>query len=88
LSHRKIEILFGNEILLEKSFGENKANLKIICENQLLNFYVNDNLILENIDMKPLSTEAAGGFVGNTIGFYKIGDKNFDNFKNFEVCYI
>ena len=84
LSENKIEIYFGYEILSEMPYDESKSNLKITCENQLLSFYVNKNLILENVEMNPLSTEIAGGFVGNTIGIYKTGESIFDCFKRFK----
>ena len=78
-----IEILFGKKVLLKSEFKENKADLKIICENQKLDFYVNDNLILENSPMDELCTEVSGGFVGNTIGMYSLS-KDFFNFENFK----
>ena len=84
LSKNKIEIYFGYEILSEIQYDESKPNLKITCDNQFLSFYVDENLILENVDMNPLSTEIAGGFVGNTIGMYKTGEPIFDCFENFK----
>ena len=44
--------------------------LKISAIGQDLSFHVNGNTILENANARILSTDVAGGFVGNTIGIY------------------
>jgi len=68
-------------ILARKAYCEDKITLKIVAIGQDLSFYVNDEPLYINADARILSTDVAGGFVGNTIGVYatKSGAETPDN---------
>lgn len=81
LSIQVVKCLNGmDEILCEfvpdqlKASGYSRMNLKIMGHAQqadfILNIENNEIPLLLNVDVHEMSTEIAGGFVGNTIGVY------------------
>lgn len=67
-------ILSELEFIQMKASGTNRIKLKITGHGQLADFTItvenNDIPLLLNCDIHEMSTEVAGGFVGNTIGVY------------------
>ena len=63
-----------------------KLNLKISAQGQNLTFTCGTDCIYSNADARMLSTDVAGGFVGNTIGMYAVnnGEEAGDVFARFE----
>ena len=69
-----IQIKDGEKtILAEKEWHGNSACLKMRAIGQDLSFYADGQEVYKNADARVLSTDVAGGFVGNTIGVYASG---------------
>ncbi|WP_071130633.1 glycoside hydrolase family 43 protein [Enterococcus timonensis] len=71
---RKISIE-GEEVLASRKISAKIVKLEIQQENQELSFYFTESaeisvLLISGVDSRFLSTEYAGGFVGNTFGVY------------------
>jgi alpha-N-arabinofuranosidase len=69
------DIILKELLLEESSLTEDiKIKLKVIGHGQKADFILvmedKDVTVLENVDIHEMSTEVAGGFVGNTIGVY------------------
>ena len=66
------------EILAQREINTEQYQLKIINHGQKASFYVVEDgvgtAIATNVDMKFLSTEVAGGFVGCTIGIFAVSN--------------
>lgn len=85
------------EIIASSDYIREKVYMKIVARRQRLSFYYGDklsslNCLINNVDASILSTERAGGFVGNTIGLYAssrgIESTNYADFDWFEYMGI
>ncbi len=95
---RIIECRSGKEEVIKKVFlDSSNVALKIISRNHNLDFYYSTDgmkyyLLEENFDLRYLSTEVAGGFVGCTIGMFATGNgirsQNYADFLWFEYSNI
>ena len=78
------------EVLSKVSVDTNLIRLKVQADKQDLNFeYSYDGkdykLLKSNVDGRILSTDVAGGFVGNTIGLYcSSNGQESDNHSDFD----
>lgn len=93
--------ILGEKLLSKKDLsafaGTNtkRIRIKIKGHGQKADFYINngpDELpVILNVDIHEMSTDVAGGFVGNTIGVYASGNgvrtDNFININKFIICY-
>ena len=94
---RVLKVVDGiSTTVAEKAISFDGAiKLKCECINQKISFSISsycdnqksDILIAENCDATILSTERAGGFVGNVIGIFAAGkdSSNYADFTNFVV---
>lgn len=65
------KVVDGEEkILASLETEKSEFEIEIQAENQLAAVYINKTLFADKIDLLPYTTEAAGGFVGCTIGVY------------------
>jgi len=78
-------------VLAEMECDTAVSTLKIAAKGQELSFYCCGKPVLEGADARMLSTDVAGGFVGNTIGMYATsgGVDAGDRFARFgEIAYM
>lgn len=62
-----------DDLLLEKVITNKEITLKVKGHGQKADFILvqeQEEILLEGVDIHEMSTEVAGGFVGNTIGVY------------------
>ena len=91
---RVISCCKGKEEKTEEFKGEMNA-LKIVINGLTADFWWKNksgwNMIVQNMDLKFLSTESAGGFTGCTVGIYASANgkksRGYAIFKNFKYTF-
>ncbi len=68
------------EVLARRGLEKSQVTLEMLVREERADFYAEGGLLCGDVDIHTLSTEAAGGFTGCTLGMYACGGGEGESF--------